>query len=43
MRELQRLRGEVPAEPVWAVAWGPWVWPQLVACLLALVWLRVAC
>ena len=26
------LQGEASGEPVWAVAWVPWVWQQLWAC-----------
>ena len=43
MPEFQPLRDEVSVAPVWAVAWGPWAWPQLGACSPALVWPQAAC
>jgi hypothetical protein len=41
--DFQPLQGEASGEPVWAVAWVPWVWQQLWACLPVPVCLQQAC
>ena len=43
MLDFQPLQGEASVEPVWAVAWVPWVWQQLWACLPVPVCLQQAC
>ena len=32
MLDFRPLQGEASGEPVWAVAWVPWVWQQPWAC-----------